>query len=190
MSGEYGHIITLLSFVYALALTHLLTRVGGLLMARARVRFSGLLTLAIVNSVYAVFSNWLVLWNMHVIGRWNLADIASEFCFAAIMYVQCIVCTPDPDKDGPIDMEAFYWAQHRLFYGANATAKLLALFGVLVYAETTGGFGIRDAIGPAIAILPALLGLFAPQRWAQWVAGVGLFLAYCGFTAVYVAGRL
>jgi hypothetical protein len=39
--GPFDHVTVLLSFVYALALTHLLTRMGSLLVARRRVVFSG-----------------------------------------------------------------------------------------------------------------------------------------------------
>ena len=37
--GAFDHVMVLLSFVFALALTHLLSRVGSLMLARKRVRF-------------------------------------------------------------------------------------------------------------------------------------------------------
>ena len=41
--SAFGHVTALLSFVYALALTHLLARIAELFVARDRVKFSGLL---------------------------------------------------------------------------------------------------------------------------------------------------
>src|SRR5581483_9228360 len=64
LMGAFDHVLVLLSFVFALALTHLLSRVGGLVVARKRVRFSPLLALAIVNAVAFVFENWLMLWTV------------------------------------------------------------------------------------------------------------------------------
>lgn len=46
----FEHVTTLFSFVYALALTHLLARIAELIVARDRVRFSGLLALGMVNA--------------------------------------------------------------------------------------------------------------------------------------------
>jgi hypothetical protein len=39
--AAFEHVLALLSFVYALALTHLLARIVALFDARARVKFSG-----------------------------------------------------------------------------------------------------------------------------------------------------
>jgi hypothetical protein len=52
--GKFDFILLLLSFVFALALAHLLSRVGAMLLARERVRFSGLLTVAILNALVTV----------------------------------------------------------------------------------------------------------------------------------------
>jgi len=41
----FEHVTALFSFVYALALTHLLARIAELIVARDRVKFSGLLAL-------------------------------------------------------------------------------------------------------------------------------------------------
>ncbi len=62
--SAFEHVTALLSFVYALALTHLLARVAELIVARERVKFSGLLALGMVNAVLLVFVNWLALWDL------------------------------------------------------------------------------------------------------------------------------
>src|SRR3954449_7585664 len=59
----FEHVTALFSFVYALALTHLLARVAELIVARDRVKFSGLLALGMANAVLLVFSNWLSIWD-------------------------------------------------------------------------------------------------------------------------------
>ena len=78
--SAFEHVTALLSFVYALALTHLLARVAELIVARERVRFSGLLMLGMVNAVVLVFANWLSLWDLHSITSWDLPSIAFSFC--------------------------------------------------------------------------------------------------------------
>ena len=49
----------LLSFIYVIALTHLLSSTTDLVIARDRVRFSPLLALWMFISFVALISNWL-----------------------------------------------------------------------------------------------------------------------------------
>ena len=56
--AAFEHVTALLSFVYALALTHLLARAAELVIVRERVGFSGLLTVAMINALTLVFANW------------------------------------------------------------------------------------------------------------------------------------
>src|SRR5438309_10563754 len=85
--SAFEHVTALLSFVYALALTHLLARIAELIVARERVRFSGLLALGVVNVVLMVFVNWLSLWDLRSVTSWDLASIAIQFLFAISVYV-------------------------------------------------------------------------------------------------------
>ncbi|HLW34385.1 MAG TPA: hypothetical protein VKS98_01885 [Chthoniobacterales bacterium] len=55
--SAFEHVTALLSFVYALALTHLLARIAELIVARDRVKSSGLLVLGMVNAILLVFVN-------------------------------------------------------------------------------------------------------------------------------------
>jgi hypothetical protein len=48
--SAFEHVTALLSFVCALALTHLLARIAELVVARERVRFSSLLALGMANA--------------------------------------------------------------------------------------------------------------------------------------------
>jgi hypothetical protein len=76
--SAFEHVTALLSFVYALALTHLLARIAELVVARDRVRFSGLLALGMANAILMVFANWLSIWDLRSVKTWDLATIA--FC--------------------------------------------------------------------------------------------------------------
>src|SRR5947209_569664 len=88
--SAFEHVTALLSFVYALALTHLLARIAELIIARERVKFSGLLALGMVNAVLMVFVNWLSLWDLRSVTNWDLASIAIQFLFAVSFFVMII----------------------------------------------------------------------------------------------------
>ncbi len=92
--SAFEHVTALLSFVYALALTHLLARVAELIVARERVKFSGLLALGMVNAVLLVFVNWLALWDLRSVTNWDIASVAIQFLFAVSVYVVCALVGP------------------------------------------------------------------------------------------------
>src|SRR5258706_9729493 len=125
--GAFDYIIILLSFVYALALTHVLSRVGGLLLAHARVRFSGLQIVVMLNAVTQVYLNWLTIWDMRSLKGWDLLSITVLFAFAVANYFVCVAAAPDVAADRPIDLEAFYWENRRLFWGLVALVMVVAL---------------------------------------------------------------
>ena len=96
----FEHVTTLFSFVYALALTHLLARIAELIVARDRVKFSGLLALGMLNAILVVFANWLSLWDLHVITSWNLASITVQFLFAVNVFLICVLVGPKARDEG------------------------------------------------------------------------------------------
>ena len=53
----FQHITVLLSFVFAIALTHLLSSASKLILARDRVRFSGLHALWMLNALMVLLIN-------------------------------------------------------------------------------------------------------------------------------------
>src|SRR5215216_6900870 len=124
----FEHVTALFSFVYALALTHLL--------ARIRVKFSGLLALGMINAIVVVFANWLSLWDLHVITSWNLASITVQFLFAVNVFLICVLVGPKAHEDGAFDLEDFFWRQRPYFYGALVVCAVLSLFANLEYLKT------------------------------------------------------
>src|SRR5438128_6942323 len=133
MMTAFEHVTALFSFVYALALTHLLARIAELIVARDRVRFSGLLALGMINAILVVFANWLSLWDLHAITSWNLASISVQFLFAINVFLICVLVGPKAHDDGPIDLEDFFWRQRPYFYGALVACAVLALYANLDY---------------------------------------------------------
>src|SRR5579863_10097568 len=114
--NAFDHVITLLSFVFALAMAHLLSRAAALITERERVRFSGLLALAMLNAVTITFTNWLEIWDLRGVVQWDLASIATLFVFSIALYFLCAVIAPEPSAEGTVDMETYYERQRAPFY--------------------------------------------------------------------------
>jgi hypothetical protein len=184
--SAFEHVTALLSFVYALALTHLLARIAELIVARARVKFSGLLALGIVNAVLLVFVNWLALWDLRSVTNWDLASIAIQFLFAVSVYLLCAVVGPKMPDDGRIDLEDFFWRQRTYFYGAVIVCLVLALLANLDFLKTPNtGLFVKENLGTIALFIPAAIGLISRNRMVQWTAGICFLVLIIGFAFMF-----
>jgi hypothetical protein len=167
--SAFEHVTALLSFVYALALTHLLTRIAELVVARERVRLSGLLALGMVNAVLLVFVNWLSLWDLRSVTNWDLASIAIQFLFAVSVYVICALVGPKALDENVIDLEDFFWRQRPYFYGATDVRLVLALLANLDFLKTLHtALLVKENLGTIAIMIPTTLGLISRNRVVQW----------------------
>jgi hypothetical protein len=184
--SAFEHVTALLSFVYALALTHLLARIAELIVARDRVKVSGLLALGMVNAILLVFVNWLSLWDLRSVTSWDLGSVAIQFLFAVSVYVVCALVGPKTPDEGSIDLEEFFWQQRRYFYGAIVVCLILALLANLDFlkAANTSLF-FKENLGTLVILVPSLAGLVSRNYVVQWVAGVCLFVLTIGFAIVF-----
>jgi hypothetical protein len=182
----FEHVTALLSFVYALALTHLLARIAELVVARERVRFSGLLALAMSTAVLLVFTNWLSLWDLRSVKSWDLVSIIVQFLFAVAIYLLCVLVGPKTPDVGPIDLEDFFWHQRPYFYGALLTVVILALVANLAFLKSANAsLFVKENLTVLPMLIPVVLGLVSRARWAQWVAGLSFLAMNIGYTIAF-----
>jgi hypothetical protein len=173
--SAYDHIMVLLSFVYALAIAHLLSRIGALLLARKRVRFSALQALAMLNAGSQPFLNWLVTRDTHGVLEWSLAEITGAFLFAVTNFLVCAAAAPEVPAEGTVDLDAFYWENRRLFWGLLVLMFVVALAANVAFLKLSDpSLFIRATLGTLPFFLPSALAIAIRARWAQWTAGLGL----------------
>ena len=184
--SAFEHVTALLSFVYALALTHLLARIAELVVARERVRFSGLLALGMVNAVLMVFVNWLSLWDLRSVTSWDIASIAIQFLFAISVYIICALVGPKMPDDSTIDLEDFFWRQRTYFYGAIIICLVLALLANLDFLKTPNTtLFVKENLGTIALLIPSTLGLISRNRTTQWAAGLCFLAMIVGFAIMF-----
>lgn len=184
----FEHVTALFSFVYALALTHLLARVGELVVARERVKSSTLLIIAMANAVLSVFLNWLSLWDLRTIKEWDLLTITIQFVFAVVVFLLCVFVAPKVHDEGDIDLEEFYWNQRPSIYSATLALVLLALVANFAFLKSANAaLFLKENLVVLPMLVPPILAFSVRARWAQWVAGVG-FLALNLVYAVLFCG--
>jgi hypothetical protein len=182
----FEHVTALWSFVYALALTHLLARIAELVVARDRVRFSGLLALGMVNAILLVFANWLSLWDFRSIKAWDLWSITVGFLLAISMFLICVLVGPKAHDEGPIDLEDFFWRQRPYFYGALMACAVLSLLANLDFLKTANAaLFVKQNLTVLPMFIPTVLGLASRKRWVQWAAGFCYLAMLLGYTIVF-----
>ncbi|MBX7249093.1 MAG: hypothetical protein K1X35_08645 [Caulobacteraceae bacterium] len=191
----FSHVATLLSFVYALCLTHVLASAGELLLARDRVVFSGLQAVWMLNAAVIALFNWLAMWTLKDLETWSIGWIASLVAVAIIQFFICSLVSVKPREEGPVDMGAFYDRQRPMFIGGFLT---LGVTSMVINAldpslQSPAAFGLRNWVLQDLAILPInglmLLALLARSRWLQWLAALGMLGSIIGFAAMFAPAR-
>src|SRR5213079_3580535 len=85
----FQHFTVLVSFIFAIALTHVFSSASQLLLARDRVRFSRLLAVSMVNAALGVIINWLGLWELQNIRHWSLGEVLLQLGWVVPNYFSC-----------------------------------------------------------------------------------------------------
>jgi hypothetical protein len=184
--AAFSHVLTLISFVFAVSLAQLLIRVSALVADRDKVEFSVLSTLAIANAVLLVYMNWLAMWELRSAGNWNLLSITVTFLFSLAICFICTLAVPQHLANGLIDMDAFYWRQRKTYYWSWIVCETLAILAnrLFVNSPIASKLNAENLVNLAMFV-PIILVLTVPKRWAQWAGGILLFVLNATFLVVF-----
>ncbi len=174
----FEQITILLSFVFAVALTHLLTSATDLVLGRRRVRFSGLLVLWMINALIGLVVNWLSIWQLHIMKTWTVSDVLLQLAPAMLQYFACSLVSMRAEAAAPLDMSEFYFTQRRAFTGAFAAMMIVNLLQNYVYQDSSAGISGNDWIWEDLLVsamlAAALLGGWSTRIQLQWAAGLSM----------------
>jgi hypothetical protein len=123
----FQHITVLFSFVFAIAMTHVLSCVSKLILARDRVRVSGLHALWMLNALMLLLINWLSLWLLEAIKHWSVGEIMVQLGWAIPQYFTCSLISMPVGSEGVIDMRAFYERQRPVLFSAFAVTYAMSM---------------------------------------------------------------
>jgi hypothetical protein len=125
----FDYVLTLLSFVYALAIAHVLATVGDLMSAGNRVRFSWLNAAWMLYAFLAALIYWVNMWDLRTQPAWNMGLVAIFFAISSMLYLEIrLVCLRVP-IEGAVDMAGFH---EREGWKYMAGFAVLAAFTVLL----------------------------------------------------------
>ncbi len=169
--GAFEHVLSLISFIYALALAHLLTTVARLIANRGRVRISWLHAYWMVNATTVLVVDWISYWDLRTVTAWSMADILICVVSSFADYMQAALVCPEIPVEGEIDLPSFHARQSSIYIGAFAFTGFVAL--VMNYYYSTN-FDVREYATQNIAVLPllaiAITAALVRRRWVQVTA--------------------
>jgi fucose 4-O-acetylase-like acetyltransferase len=187
----FQHVTVLVSLIFAIALTHVLSSASQLILARDRVRFSWLLTVSMLNAAAGVIINWLGLWSLQNLKQWSLTEVLLQLGWVIPNYFSCSLVAMPYSESGQLDMPAYFERQRRIIF--SATLALWAMGSLAAYADRNNlGWKPNEWIGAELAALP--LGIFAvlagwgKPRWLQWVGVGGMLVQNAWYFVFYTLG--
>ena len=180
--GPFEFIILFFSFIYTLALTHLLLAAAQMIRRRRSLVFSWPHALWMLNALLLLVCNWISLWDFHRLTRMTLPVILGGFVLVGLMYLVCALIAPDSEDGDGLDLRAFHEREGRTYI--LVFAAYLPVAFVLNVAASAGA-GIQNWAGQNAIIFamapPILIPLLFRATWAQ-IGGplvlVGVMVAY------------
>jgi len=187
----FGHITLLLSFVFALALTHLLSSATDLVRERARVKFSWTHALWMTNAVILLFGNWMALLGDRRM-RWDIASTAIQFLYTVLQYFTCSMVSPHVQEHGEIDLWQYHQRHKHVYLGAFLGLGFFSLGLNIYYWWMLGGHDAAGFFASQLNIAPMLflcvVALVSKPAWLQFSCALVLFAMICTFTLMQSVG--
>src|ERR1700759_996520 len=188
----FQHVTVLVSFIFAIALTHVFSSASLLLLARDRVHFSWLLSVSMLNAALGVIINWLGLWELQNIRHWTLGEVLLQLGWVVPNYFSCSLVAMPVTENGPLDMPAFFERQRRIIFSATIALSVMGNLAIYADRNTIGWQKPNDWIGAELVGLSlavfAILAGWGKPRWLQWVGVGGMFAQNIWFFAFYTLG--
>jgi hypothetical protein len=168
----YDFILVLFSFVYAAAVTHLLSTAGEIIIASRRVRVSWLNAGWMCAALLFTCAWWIGLWDLHTVTVWSVGSVAFYFSVAAGIYLNARLVSPRIPEQGEIDLRAFHAAEGRKYLLAYTVLSVVTVITNAGLGQ--GGSAIQwPAQNLVIAPMTVATGgaaIFIRKQWVQAVA--------------------
>lgn len=179
----FEHVTILISFIFAIAVTHLFSSATELIWAHDRVRISWLQIVWMLNALAGVMIGWMGMFYLIKRPSWDAAEVAIVFVGAAVQYFTCSLISLRPKDTGIVDMPAFY-ARVRPYVGSVfAGSCAIGMFENWWDRALTADAWVYANLAVLPMVVCCLLGGWARPLWLQWIGGIGMLLIQSYFFA-------
>jgi hypothetical protein len=184
--GPFEFIILFFSFIYTLALTHLLFAVTRMIRHRRVVVFSWPHALWMLDALLLVSVNWISFWDVHRFETMPIGFIATGFLLVIMQYLICALVAPDFEDGDTFDLRLFHEREGRTYMLAFLAIMLVALAVNAAAGMAAGMQNWANQNAFVLAMAPTvLLPLIVRARWAQVLGPLVLAVLIIGFLGFY-----
>jgi hypothetical protein len=131
--SAFEHVMSLISFVFALAIAHLLTCGIAIFRAGSRVRLSFAHTAWMIVSLLQVTIWWLAFWDFRLMKSWDVGFVAFTLAAGILVYVYTGLVCPEVPKEGELDLGEFHRAHGRQYITVYLALGLVGLAYGAIY---------------------------------------------------------
>lgn len=165
----FDFVITLYSFVYALAVAQILSTVGDMIRAGKRLRFSWTNAGWMLNVLLAIVAWWLSLWDLRTEQRWDMAIVLVFFAVACLLYVLARMVSAPIPPEGIVDLKRYHENEGRKYAGLFAVECAVTIGTVFVYGSTSQNW-IASNWATAPTLVASAAAAVTSHRWVQTAA--------------------
>lgn len=173
----FDFVMTLYSFVYALAVAEILSTVGDMTRAWRRLSFSWISAGWMLNILLAVVAWWLSLWDLRSETTWPMVTVMTFFAIACVLYVLARMVSPPIPAEGEIDLRQYHQEEGRKYAALFTVECLLTIGTVFLYGTSSANWTASN-----FATLPMMVASLAAaitiNRWVQSGAIVTILLMW------------
>jgi hypothetical protein len=182
----YDFILILLSFVYAAAVTHVLSTAGEIIIASKRLQLSWLNAGWMLAALFFTCAWWIGLWDLHVVKTWGINSIALYFSVAAGIYLQARLVSPRIPENGDLDLQVFHSEEGRKYLVVYAFLSwvTVAVNALLGQANGISLWSAQNIVVVPMAVATSVAAIFIKQAWIQYLAlvvQIGGWILYFAF---------
>jgi hypothetical protein len=149
----FDFILILFSFVYAAAVTQVLSSTGDIVIEAKRIKLSMINAGWMLVSLLAICSWWISFWDMRAITIWSVADIGFEFAAAAAFYVLARMVSPRIPTVGDLDLQRFHAEEGRKYLTLYSALMALSIASNIYYGQANGA---AELLSQNMAVIPML----------------------------------
>ncbi|WP_304170497.1 hypothetical protein [Phenylobacterium aquaticum] len=164
----FDFILLFFSFIYTVALTHILFAATRMIRHRRQLVFSWAHALWMGGVFLFLAVNWLSMWDLRTVATFDLEVITSNFIVVIGQYFICALVAPDFEDGESYDLESFHRRERRTYQGAFI---VMMVAGVVINFEGASRYGIAAWGQQNLLAIPmmaaALAAFFIDRRWVQ-----------------------
>lgn len=170
----YDFTLLLFSFVYAAAVTHLLSTAGEIIIASKRVRLSGINAGWMCAALLFTCAWWIGLWDLHTVAVWSVGSVAFYFSVAAGIYLNARLVSPRIPERGEIDLRAFHVDEGRKYLLAYSILSVVTIItnAGLGQGGSTIQWPAQNFVIIPMTVATGIAAVFIRRPWVQTIAVV------------------